>query len=147
MAPVFAGAHPSGPTLAAIEGGAVTAISKRQDRGAALVEMAIILPLLILLILGMAEFARGYNARITLTHATREGVRVLAITGDSATAIAATKSAVMPLDPDVVAVSTTACVEGFPTSLSASYPFSYSILFFGSGTITLETTAVMRCGG
>ena len=109
--------------------------------------MAIILPLLILLILGMAEFARGYNARITLTHATREGVRVLAITGDSATAIAATKSAVMPLDPDVVAVSTTACVEGFPTSLSASYPFSYSILFFGSGTITLETTAVMRCGG
>ncbi len=109
--------------------------------------MAIILPLLILLILGMAEFARGYNARITLTHASREGVRVLAITGDPGAAILATEAAVVPLDPAEVTISTTACVAGDPTSLTASYPFSYSILFFGSGTITLETTAVMRCGG
>lgn len=122
-------------------------MDKRQDRGAALIEMAIILPLLILLIMGLAEFARGYNARITLTHATREGVRVLAITGDSPTAIAATQAAVTPLDPNEVSISTTACVEGDPTSLTASYPFSYTILFFGSGTITIETTAVMRCGG
>ena len=109
--------------------------------------MAIILPLLILLILGLVEFARGYNATITLTHASREGVRVLAISGDPVSAIAATKLAVTPLDPDEVTVSTTACDAGFPTSLTASYPFSYNILFFGSGTITLETTAVMRCGG
>ncbi len=122
-------------------------IDRRQDRGAALVEMAIILPLLILLILGLVEFARGYNARITLTHASREGVRVLAISGDPVSAIAATKLAVTPLDPAEVTVSTTACVAGDPTSLTASYPFSYSILFFGSATITLETTAVMRCGG
>ncbi len=119
----------------------------RGDRGAALVELAILLPLLMLLILGMVEFARGLNAKVTLTHASREGVRVLAISGDAATAITATKLAVTPLDPDEVTVSTTACDPGFPTSLTASYPFSYSILFFGSGTITLETTAVMRCGG
>jgi Flp pilus assembly protein TadG len=125
----------------------VRSIGKRQDRGAALVEMAIILPLLLLILLGMVEFARGYNAKVTLTHATREGVRVLAITGDSATAIAAAEAAVIPLDPNQVSMSTTACVEGEPTSLTASYPFAYSILFFGSGIITIETTAVMRCGG
>ena len=97
--------------------------------------------------MGMIEFSRGFNARVTLTHATREGVRVLAISGDSATAVAATKAAAVSLDPNLLTVSTTACVEGSPTSLSASYPFSYSIAFFGSGTLTLETTAVMRCGG
>ncbi len=109
--------------------------------------MAIILPLLLMLILGLVEFARGYNARITLTHASREGVRVLAISGDPASATAATKAAAIPLDTDLLTISTTDCVAGTPTSLTASYPFSYSILSVGAGTITLETTAVMRCGG
>jgi len=109
--------------------------------------MAILLPLLLLLILGMVEFARALNARVTLTHASREGVRVLAISGDPDAAVTAVKLAVTPLDPDIVTISTTACDAGFPTSLTASYPFAYSILFFGSGTFTLETTAVMRCGG
>jgi len=121
--------------------------SKHRDGGAAVVEMAIILPLLLLLILGLVEFARGYNTRVTLTHASREGVRELAISGDPVSATAATKTAATPLDPDQVSVSTTSCDPGEPTSLTASYPFSYTILFFGSGTITLETTAVMRCGG
>lgn len=120
---------------------------RRRDDGAALVEMALILPLLLLLILGLVEFSRGYNARLTLTHATREGVRVLAISGDPATAAAATLAAATPLDTSQITLSTTDCTPGDPTSITASYPFSYSILFFGSGTVTLETTAVMRCGG
>lgn len=120
---------------------------RNSEGGAALIEMAIILPVLLLLIMGLAEFARGYNARITLTHATREGVRVLAITGDSTEAETAALSAVSPLDPGSVSIATTACTPGEQTSLTASYPFTYSILFFASGTITLETTAVMRCGG
>lgn len=122
-------------------------LGKNKDGGAALVEMAIILPIILLLIMGLVEFARGYNARITLTHATREGVRVLAITGDPVVAETAAKNAATPLDTGLISVSTTACDPGEQTSLTASYPFDYSILFFGAGTITLETTAVMRCGG
>ena len=34
----------------------------RQDRGASMVEFALILPLLVLLIFGLVEFGRGYNA-------------------------------------------------------------------------------------
>ena len=55
----------------------------RQDRGASMVEFALILPLLVLLIFGLVEFGRGYNAQITLTHAAREGVRTLAVTKDA----------------------------------------------------------------
>lgn len=120
---------------------------RRSEHGAALVEMAILLPILVMLIFGLVTAARAYNAQITLTHATREGVRVLAVTGDQAEAEAATVSAATSLDPANLAVAAAECVPGDPTSVSASYPFDYSIPFVGSQTITLTSTAVMRCGG
>lgn len=119
---------------------------RTRERGAALVEMALILPVLILLLLGIFEFGRAYNAKITLTHATREAVRELAITGDPAEATAALLASVSPLDTDLVSMSSTACVRGEPTSVTATYPFTYSYLF-GEATITMTSTAVMRCGG
>ena len=119
----------------------------RHDRGAALVEMAIILPILILLLMGIVEFGRAYNAKITLTHATREGVRVLAIFGDAVAAEDAVVAASASLDPSLLSVSTTACNTGEPTSVTANYPFSYDIPLFGSATISMSSTAVMRCGG
>ncbi|MEW6242693.1 MAG: TadE family protein [Bacillota bacterium] len=47
----------------------------RGDKGQALVEMAFVLPILILLLLGIFEFGRAFNAYLTLQHSTREGVR------------------------------------------------------------------------
>ena len=52
------------------------------ERGAVLVEAAIVLPILLLLILGIVDFGRAYSAKQALTHATREGVRVYAVTQD-----------------------------------------------------------------
>jgi|SRR5919106_696217 Flp pilus assembly protein TadG len=118
------------------------------EGGAAMVEFAIVLPLILLLILGMVEFSRAYNAQITLTQASREGARVLAITKDSTQAITATETvAGTTLDTTQLNVTTTACNSGDPTSVTASYPFTYEIAFFGTATITLEATGVMRCGG
>lgn len=55
--------------------------SANSDRGAAAVEFALLLPLLVLLIFGMIDFGRAINAQITLTQAAREGARVLALPG------------------------------------------------------------------
>lgn len=111
-------------------------------------EFAILLPILLLLIMGMVEFSRGYNAQITLTQASREGVRVLAITKDPAQAIIATENvAATTLDISQLSVTTTACNSGDPTSLTAAYPFTYDIPLFGTATIDLSATGVMRCGG
>lgn len=52
----------------------------RGERGQALVEMALVLPLLLLLIFGIVEFGRIGHAYLTLNHAAREGAR-LGITG------------------------------------------------------------------
>ena len=118
------------------------------EGGAALVEFALILPLLLLLVMGTVEFGRAYNAQITLTHAAREGVRVLALPPhDSGQAITATKNAATSLNPDLVEVTTSACNPGDPTSVTATYPLTYSIPFWGEEAVTLTAQGVMRCTG
>lgn len=73
---------------------------KRGSRndGQALVEMAIALPLLILVIIGIFEIALMANAYLTVQHAAREAVRV-GITGASnATILVRAQSAASNLD-------------------------------------------------
>ncbi len=50
-------------------------------RGAAAVELALVAPLLVLLLLGIAEFGSMFYVRQTLVHAARSGARELAIQG------------------------------------------------------------------
>lgn len=45
------------------------------DAGAALVEFALVLPLLMMIVLGMVSAGVGYNRKITMTHAAREAAR------------------------------------------------------------------------
>ena len=47
------------------------------DSGQALVEFALVLPLLVLLTLGIVEFGRAWNARQVVTDAARAGARVM----------------------------------------------------------------------
>lgn len=49
--------------------------ASRRDRGAALVETAIILPILLLLTFGIWSTARAWNVRNTMEHSAREAVR------------------------------------------------------------------------
>jgi Flp pilus assembly protein TadG len=58
--------------------------SASSDRGAAAVEFALLLPLLVLIVFGVIDFGRAINAQITLTQAAREGARSLAL-GQSTT--------------------------------------------------------------
>jgi Flp pilus assembly protein TadG len=47
----------------------------KRERGAALIEAAIVMPLLLALVFGIWTVARAYNVRNTMEHAVREGVR------------------------------------------------------------------------
>ena len=49
--------------------------NNKQERGAALIEAAIVMPLLLALVFGIWTIARAYNVRNTMEHAVREGVR------------------------------------------------------------------------
>jgi len=51
----------------------------RGERGQAIVETALVLPIIVLLLFGILEFGRFYNAWIVITQASREGARVAAV--------------------------------------------------------------------
>ena len=61
----------------------------RDERGASLVEMALVLPLLLVLALGAAEFGFAFVDWQAVSGATREGARVGSAAGDSPLADAA----------------------------------------------------------
>jgi len=72
----------------------------RNNRGQALVEIALILPVLLLLISGVIEFGRVFNAYLTLTHSSREGARAGAVGKSDVVIEEIVKTASYPLDPD-----------------------------------------------
>ena len=49
--------------------------TRNDQRGADLVELALMLPLLLLVLLGVADFGRAMHTYITITNAAREGAR------------------------------------------------------------------------
>lgn len=65
------------PAVQGSRAGRADAVGPR-ERGQALVELALVAPLLILLLLGTAELGHAFNAYITLVNATREGARLAA---------------------------------------------------------------------
>lgn len=134
---------------------------KRSEHGAIAVEFALLLPLLLLILLGTLEFGRAFNAHISLTQATREGVRVMAITGDPDDARTATIAAAGPVQPapsagqitiasrdlDSAAAPTLIdeCVAGNQVTVSIDYDLATITGFFGP--LQLTSRGVMQCGG
>lgn len=68
--------------------------SRTNDRGAALVEMAIVAPLLILLVFGILEFGLAFQDRLTVSNGTQSAGRVVAALGSQEDADYATLQAV-----------------------------------------------------
>lgn len=120
-----------------------------RDRGAAMVELALILPILVMLLVGIIEFGRAYNQQVQIQGAAREGARALALGSDASAAVCSA------LDPDTcseVSVSQSGCpANADPTStayatVTVTVDFEFGIPFVTLGSKTLAATAAMRCG-
>ena len=55
----------------------------RNERGAALLETAITIPIILLIAVGIFEFGRAYQTSQVLTNAAREGARLAVISGST----------------------------------------------------------------
>jgi Flp pilus assembly protein TadG len=126
----------------------------RDERGASAVEFAFIVPLLILLVVGIAEFGRAFQVQSTLSAAAREGVRTMALQNDQAAARTAVENVAASLNPAVtdaqIAISPSACPVSYPSTQNVTVTISYRLPFFtgffGSG-VNLTGRGVMRCNG
>jgi Flp pilus assembly protein TadG len=131
---------------------------KARDRGTAVVEFALVLPVLLLIVFGIIDFGRALNAQITLTEAAREGVRLAAL-GYSDAAIQARVAAAASGLSGVTVTVAASCPPGAGPAADAevnvNYPFSFITpigavagLIGGSGLgapITLTAQGVMPC--
>jgi Flp pilus assembly protein TadG len=126
----------------------------REDRGAAAVEFALLLPVLLFLVFGIIDFGRALNAQITLTQAAREGARMAAL--GEPNVVSGTQAAATGLSP--VNVTVTSCPAGAGAGVNAVVQATYSFSFvtpvsaiatlFGSSfgsTLTLTAQGVMPC--
>lgn len=136
----------------------------RRDRGAAAVEMALVLPILLLVLFAMVDFGRAYNMKIELSQAAREGARVIALGGTGSEAQA---RAVLALGGSTGVTSTsTSCLPAgsqlngsFTVNRTFTYltplgPIANTALGVTSSTLPgagdsrlLRATGVMRCAG
>jgi len=132
--------------------------TKAADRGAAAVEFALCLPLLLLLVFGIIDFGRMLNAQLTLTQAAREGVQ-LAAEGYSNAVVATRAQAAAPALSGVSVTVTASCPPGAGPAANAEVTVNYTFSFitpvgaiagliggagFGS-PIVLSAQGVMPC--
>ena len=118
------------------------------EEGQALVEFALVLPLLVLLLVGIMQFGMLFYTYIDLTSATRDGARKAAVARASGTGAADTRAAIerslTVVDKSKITVSIT---PGEPWSAGAdvdvkvSYPYSLDVagVVLWSGPMTAES--------
>lgn len=132
---------------------------KEKERGAVAVEMAFLLPLLLLILIGTMEFGRVFNVQNSLTQAAREGARNAAIHySDGTMDVEGTVLAAAPsLDGLAIAIddNADACAPNSNVEVRASVDLTSLSGFLDAGwfgapglfPMTLTGVGVMRCGG
>lgn len=135
--------------------------SHGRERGASLVEFAIVLPLFLLLIGGMVDFGRAFYTEVMLTNGAREGARTAMYSTSDAAAIdsrawaaaGSTSYAVNVKDPCAADSPPAARVTVIVTNSDFEWILlgpAMNIVTFGSGDAlptTLTGKATMQCGG
>ena len=124
-----------------------------RERGAAAVEFALIVPLLLLLVLGIAELGRAYQLQTVLSGAARDGVRVMALHNDPAAARAAAKASAIGvvLTDAQISVSPSTCAATGLTPAGTATVTVVAPMRFLTGRLgadfTLTGKGTMRCNG
>lgn len=137
----------------------------RSERGAAIIETAFTLPILLLISVGIFEFGRAYETWQVLTNAAREGARVAVLPNPAPGAADARVRSYLQMGgltygPSVgvaisnVTVSMGASGNASASQVTVSYPFTFIVLqpvarlvVAGTATgapITLTASSVMR---
>ena len=138
---------------------------QKNDRGAAMIEMALTLPLLLLLSVGVFEFGRAFQTWQVITNATREGARVASLPGTTDAAVStrvqeyltagqlpsASFSSILITRDVMISIGG---VDKSASQVTVSYPFEFMVLQPVAGLvvpgtdvgepITLSVSATMR---
>jgi len=121
---------------------------RRASAGQALVETALVLPVLILILLGLFDFGRAIYAYNAVSNAAREATRVAIVDQNNAVVVAEGKLAAIGLEPSAVNVTFPAppcALIGCTATVTVNHQWQAITPIIGSliGPITLEATTEM----
>ncbi len=124
---------------------------RRNERGQALVEFALVVPLLLIMVMAIIDFGRAWNLHQTITDAAREGARQSvignAVTQDSAVAIVAGVIRASGFDPALATVGFPDGFKtgrGFPTTVTIEMPYRFGFLAPFIRLVTLDNSDAIR---
>lgn len=133
-----------------------------RDAGAVAVEFALILPIFLALVLGIAEMGRAFNIQVSLSEAARQASRYAAVhcseTGylpSSAQAAGVAAAPSVPLSNPNISIAYTGtgtCADGNDVSVTVSYTTPWMTGFPNlipgmPASLTIQGKGVMRCFG
>lgn len=133
----------------------------RGSSGQSLAEFAIAVPMLLLLVIGMVEFARGWMVKQVITNVAREGARLAVLPTSTQAQVAARVDSLLTdsgINPSNATVSLTVCegtgCTGQAEVVQVQVPYQFTLvapvlnLVCGGGcplgTVNLSSTSRMR---
>lgn len=117
-----------------------------RERGAALLEFAIVVPLLVTLVAGIVAVGRLHDTQVVLRSAARNGARTLALGADTATASAAISRSA-PFTIDQMALTSCPATGVGDATVTLAERVDVGMPFLGLGQRTVRATGVMPCPG
>ena len=139
-----------------------TPTTRRRERGAALLEAAITMPIILLISVGIFEFGRAYQTWQVLTNAAREGARLAVINGSTdADVVTRVRNYMVAgqlsnASTASVTINRAVALTGPDTAsqITINYPFQFMVLnpvirlitpaSTTGAPITMQSTALMR---
>jgi len=127
---------------------------RNSEKGQALVEFTMILPIFLMLLFGLVDFGRGFYTWLLVSNAAREGARIAAVQSDNATidqriydSFCDNYPSSCGLSPSKLTISKTNVQgpRGEPVEIDLSYDFDYAtpigdlIAILSGGTLTAPT--------
>lgn len=124
---------------------------RKGEHGQALVEMALVLPLFLLLLFGVIEMGRVGYAYITVSNAAREGGRIATIGGTDLDINSSIKNAAVSLDPASLTITITPQqsqrLSGQAVTVQVSYPVQLIIPIISNvipNPVVVSSNIIMR---
>ena len=123
----------------------------RSERGAVVVEFALLLPVLLMIVVGTIEFGRVYSQFQVFSGAAREGARCAAVQAtpfrdcEVQDRIDSGATPYEPAEDATVSLSCNDTTIGDPVTVSWEQPFDLDIPFWGDVTITRTIESTFRC--
>jgi Flp pilus assembly protein TadG len=120
----------------------------KSQKGQAMVETALTIPLVLMILFGIADFGRIFHAYLTLDHAGREAARLASLQNTDSVIYTKIENSVVGLDKTklIKSIAPANRPSGIDVTISLSYDIELLTPFFSSlaSPITVTDTTVMR---